>query len=151
MAILVMQVSLASAQEMETGTGADASASEAAPLNIIMNEDGSFSADRDDVSVEFVPDEETTTASVESAPVTISADEESLFSLRRITKWGGVVSGILLIIFVLMQEKGMGLSSTFGGSGGFYASKRGAEKILFYLTIASAIAFVVLNLLAMTL
>lgn len=53
-----------------------------------------------------------------------------------------VVLSILLSLAILTQQRGTGLSSTFGGSGGFYTSKRGAEKVLFQATIALATLFV---------
>ena len=55
-----------------------------------------------------------------------------------------IVDSILLIVSVLMQSKGVGLSSTFGGGGDFYRSRRGVEKILYYATIAfAAIHFII--------
>ncbi|MGE3279271.1 MAG: preprotein translocase subunit SecG, partial [Candidatus Altimarinota bacterium] len=58
---------------------------------------------------------------------------------------------ILFILSVLVQDKGSGLSSTFGGSGGFYASQRGAAKVIHYLSLvfcfiffATALVYVVL-------
>lgn len=48
---------------------------------------------------------------------------------------------VLLLLFILMQDKGTGLSATFGGSGNFYASKRGVEKILSRGTVLLAILF----------
>ncbi len=44
-------------------------------------------------------------------------------------------------VFILLQRRGSGLSSTFGGSGGSYATRRGAEKAIFVSTIISSIAF----------
>lgn len=41
-----------------------------------------------------------------------------------------VVVSILFILSVLVQQRSAGLSATFGGSGTYYASKRGAEKVL---------------------
>jgi preprotein translocase subunit SecG len=52
------------------------------------------------------------------------------------------VFAILLAIAILLQQRGAGLSSTFGGSGGFYSSKRGAEKFLETATIVLAVLFV---------
>jgi protein translocase SecG subunit len=46
-----------------------------------------------------------------------------------------IVLGIALVALVVMQSKGTGLGSTFGGDMGFYGTKRGAEKVLFVLTI----------------
>lgn len=52
-----------------------------------------------------------------------------------------VISLVLIIASVLLQQKGQGLSAVFGGSSGYYKTKRGAEKFLFWLTIVSAFAF----------
>jgi protein translocase SecG subunit len=52
-----------------------------------------------------------------------------------------VISLILVIVSVLLQQKGTGLSGVFGGSSNYYQTKRGAEKFLFYTTIFSALAF----------
>ncbi len=52
------------------------------------------------------------------------------------------VISVLLTIAVLSQNRSSGLSATFGGGGSFYASKRGAEKVLHYATIVLSILFV---------
>ncbi len=52
------------------------------------------------------------------------------------------VSALLLVLCILAQSQGVGLSATFGGEGGFYATKRGVEKTLFYLTVLFAVVFV---------
>lgn len=53
-----------------------------------------------------------------------------------------IISAFVLIISVLLQQKGGGLGGAFGGTeSGSYMKKRGAEKIVFYLTIISAIVF----------
>jgi len=59
-----------------------------------------------------------------------------------------ITVSILLIFAILIQQRGAGLSSTFGGSGGgnFYAAKRGAEKILGIITIVLAVLFAGLSL-----
>ncbi len=53
-----------------------------------------------------------------------------------------VVISILLSLVVLTQQRGSGLSATFGGSGGFHTSKRGAEKVLSQATVVLAVLFV---------
>ena len=53
-----------------------------------------------------------------------------------------VITGVLLILAILSQQRSAGLSATFGGSGGFHVAKRGAEKVLFNITIVLAILFV---------
>lgn len=57
-----------------------------------------------------------------------------------------VIFSIALIVFILMQSKGAGLSEVFGGSGNFYTSKRGIEKFLHTATIVTAILFFVNSL-----
>ncbi|MDP3697903.1 MAG: preprotein translocase subunit SecG [Candidatus Taylorbacteria bacterium] len=47
----------------------------------------------------------------------------------------------LLIVTILLQQRGGGLSSTFGGSAMEYSTKRGAEKVIFYATIVLAVLF----------
>jgi|GEM_PF-5848355 len=42
-----------------------------------------------------------------------------------------IVSGILFVLLTLIQNRGEGLSSTFGGWSVPYYSKRGFEKLVF--------------------
>lgn len=49
---------------------------------------------------------------------------------------------VLLCLVILVQHRSTGLSATFGGSGGFYTSKRGAEKFLHNATIVLSVFFV---------
>lgn len=46
-----------------------------------------------------------------------------------------------------MQSEGAGVSGVFGGSGGFYRSKKGVEKVFVFLTIFLGFLFLVLSLL----
>jgi len=48
----------------------------------------------------------------------------------------------LLTGAILLQQRGSGLSSGFGGDGSSYHAKRGLEKILFFATIVLTILFV---------
>lgn len=52
-----------------------------------------------------------------------------------------VVLSVLLVLLILLQQKGSGLSGVFGGSSNVYSTKRGVDKILHYGTIALAIIF----------
>lgn len=52
-----------------------------------------------------------------------------------------IVLAILLIVVVLLQQKGAGLSGIFGGSSNVYSTKRGIDKILHYGTIALSVIF----------
>lgn len=52
-----------------------------------------------------------------------------------------IVLAILLIVTVLLQQRGSGLGMAFGGESNVYRSKRGMEKIIFYATIVIAVLF----------
>ncbi len=45
-----------------------------------------------------------------------------------------IIIAILLMVAILLQNRGSGLSNIFGGSGNIYRTKRGLEKKLFTLT-----------------
>lgn len=64
-----------------------------------------------------------------------------------------IVISVLLIVFILLQQRGSGLSMTFGGMGGgeFYHSRRGIEKFLHYATILLVVLLVVASLLSLVL
>lgn len=51
------------------------------------------------------------------------------------------VTALLLIISILLQQRGTGLSGAFGGEGNVYRTKRGVEKTLFFATIGIALLF----------
>lgn len=54
-----------------------------------------------------------------------------------------VVDAIFLVTLILIQNRGVALSSTFGGGdSSVHYQRRGGEKILHYLTIVAAFAFV---------
>ncbi|NLZ74713.1 preprotein translocase subunit SecG [Candidatus Falkowbacteria bacterium] len=57
-----------------------------------------------------------------------------------------IVVAILLMVAILMQNRGTGLGNVFGGSGGVYLTKRGLEKKLFIATIILAALFLFLSL-----
>lgn len=57
-----------------------------------------------------------------------------------------VVVSILLVLTILIQEKGVGLSATFGGGGEFYKSKRGIDNILFIVTVVLSSFFVLTSI-----
>jgi len=62
-----------------------------------------------------------------------------------------VIITVLLVASVLLQQRGSGLGDAFGGDSTVYTSRRGAEKVLFYLTIIFGISFVVLSILQLAL
>lgn len=52
-----------------------------------------------------------------------------------------IIIAILLMVAILLQNKGAGLSGVFGGGGEIFRTKRGMEKYLFVITIILAIIF----------
>lgn len=59
-----------------------------------------------------------------------------------------IIVSVALIVAVLLQAKGGGLSTLFGGEGAVYRTKRGLEKTLFNFTIALAILFAIISVLS---
>lgn len=58
-----------------------------------------------------------------------------------------IVVALLLISFILLQQRGTALGSAFGGEGGFYATRRGIQKKIFWATCFLGALFIVLALL----
>ncbi|MDD4358907.1 MAG: preprotein translocase subunit SecG [Candidatus Pacebacteria bacterium] len=56
----------------------------------------------------------------------------------------GIVS-VLIIILILMQQRGTALGSAFGGQGEVYSTRRGAQKKILILTIILVIIFIGLS------
>lgn len=60
-------------------------------------------------------------------------------------------SGILMIICILLQQRGASLGAGFGSSGELYTTRRGLDKSLFDATIVLAVVFVLSILVALLL
>ena len=58
-----------------------------------------------------------------------------------------LVIAVLLICTILLQQRGSGLGDAFGGDTSVFTSRRGVEKILYYLTMVFGISFGVLAVL----
>jgi len=57
-----------------------------------------------------------------------------------------MVLSVLLIIVILLQQKGSGLGAAFGGSGGsVHATRRGVDKVLHQATVVISILFFVIS------
>ena len=61
-----------------------------------------------------------------------------------------IAVAVLLILSILLQNRGSGLSAAFGGDFGGYYTKRGIEKFLFYSSIVLAVAFIILAILSVS-
>ena len=52
-----------------------------------------------------------------------------------------VILGVALVVSILLQARGAGLGSVFGGTGTVFKTRRGIDKLLFRITIIFAILF----------
>ena len=59
-----------------------------------------------------------------------------------------IIISLVLMTVILLQAKGTGLGQAWGGSGEFYRSKRGIEKILFRFTLVLAALFLISSLIS---
>ncbi|HRY82617.1 MAG TPA: preprotein translocase subunit SecG [Candidatus Moranbacteria bacterium] len=55
-----------------------------------------------------------------------------------------IIISVLLVISILLQNRGAGLSGTFGGGFGGYHTKRGFEKFLVTFSVVLAGLFIIL-------
>lgn len=53
-----------------------------------------------------------------------------------------IASAVLMVLAVLLQQRGASLGAGFGSSGEFYTTRRGLDKNLFETTIILAVIFV---------
>lgn len=62
--------------------------------------------------------------------------------METILSYAHIAVSILLVIGILMQQRGGGLSSVMGAGAMEYATKRGAERSIYIATIVVAVLFV---------
>ncbi|MBR0460961.1 preprotein translocase subunit SecG [Candidatus Saccharibacteria bacterium] len=53
-----------------------------------------------------------------------------------------LISAILIVVLILLQQRGASLGAGFGGSGELYTTRRGLDKSLFVTTIVFSVIFV---------
>lgn len=53
-----------------------------------------------------------------------------------------LISAILMILAILLQQRGASLGAGFGSTGELYTTRRGIDKSLFEATIVLAVVFV---------
>ena len=64
--------------------------------------------------------------------------------MEKIVNIAEVIVSVLLIISILLQNRGAGLSGAFGGSFGGYYTKRGFEKFLVTASVSLSGLFIIL-------
>jgi len=62
--------------------------------------------------------------------------------MAKIINIAEIAVSVLLIVSILLQNRGAGLSATFGGDFGGYYSKRGFEKFLVSFSVFLAVVFI---------
>lgn len=67
--------------------------------------------------------------------------------MKTIILFAQIAISISLIIVILLQSKGTGLGTAFGGSSQVYRSRRGVEKLFMYLTITLVVLFFIISIL----
>ena len=60
------------------------------------------------------------------------------------------VSAVLMVLLILLQQRGASLGAGFGGSGELNTTRRGLEKSIFNATVVVSVVFV-LSILALLL
>jgi preprotein translocase subunit SecG len=54
-----------------------------------------------------------------------------------------IVVSVILITCILLQAQGSGLGASWGGGGETYHTRRGLERVIFYLTIICCVIFTI--------
>ena len=58
-----------------------------------------------------------------------------------------IILGIALTVSILLQARGAGLGSVFGGTGTVFKTRRGIDRLLFRITIVFAVLFCLVSVL----
>lgn len=69
-----------------------------------------------------------------------------LSSYRQYFQIVQVIISVALIVSILLQARGAGLGSVFGGTGTVFKTRRGIDKMLFWLTVGFAVGFCIVSL-----
>ena len=57
-----------------------------------------------------------------------------------------IALAIVLIVLILFQQRGTALGSAFGQESGFYSTRRGIQKKIFWGTVVCGALFIILAL-----
>ena len=69
-----------------------------------------------------------------------------LHCMEKILQIIEVVLAVILIISVLLQQRGSGLGGAFGSNAAAFSTRRGFDKFLYYTTIVTGTLFVLVAL-----
>ncbi len=61
-----------------------------------------------------------------------------------------IILAVAVIIFILLQARGAGLGSAFGGTsaGSVFKTRRGVERLIFNLTIVFVVLFALVSIIS---
>ena len=78
-------------------------------------------------------------------------EEETLAAWLPAIRIVQIILSIAVILFILLQVRGAGLGSAFGGSstGSVFKTRRGVERLVFNITIAFVILFSIISIVSM--
>ena len=63
--------------------------------------------------------------------------------MLKIINFAQIIVSVAVVVLILLQNKGTGIGSVFGGGdGNVFHTKRGAEKWFFYATILAVFLFI---------
>ncbi|MCR4277349.1 MAG: preprotein translocase subunit SecG [Candidatus Roizmanbacteria bacterium] len=57
-----------------------------------------------------------------------------------------IIFSVLIVTFILIQGRGAGLGSAWGGGGEMFQTRRGMEKIVLWLTTVFIVIFLAVSL-----
>ena len=63
-------------------------------------------------------------------------------SISSILQLVTIISAILMVLSILLQQRGASLGAGFGSSGELFTTRRGIDKSLFDVTVVLAVIFV---------
>ncbi len=80
----------------------------------------------------------------------IESEEEILAQWLPAIRIVQLILCIAVIIFILLQVRGAGLGSAFGGSsaGSVFKTRRGVERLIFNITIVFVVLFAIVSVLS---
>lgn len=59
-----------------------------------------------------------------------------------------IIVAVALVASILMQARGAGLGSVFGGTGAVFKTRRGIDRLLFRITIVFSVIFALISIFA---
>ena len=63
-------------------------------------------------------------------------------SIDSILQVATIVSSVLMVVCILLQQRGASLGAGFGASGELFTTRRGTDKSLYEATVILAVVFV---------